>query len=115
MRGPDHAWMLAVRKWSREEERRMPMMACVGCGSFLKIKKNGVSVEELMPDGGGGWQPYKLWSADLYGCERCGVEVVAGFGHGPVAEHFQDCYQRMMTAVPPIVRVNDCPGTFKGK
>ena len=21
MRGPDHAWMLAVRKWSREEER----------------------------------------------------------------------------------------------
>ena len=21
MRGPDHAWMLAVRKWSKEEER----------------------------------------------------------------------------------------------
>ena len=91
----------------------MPMMACVGCGYFLKIKKNGVSIEELMPDGAGNWQGYKLWSADLYGCERCGAEIVAGFGSGPMAEHFQDRYRRMIDSNPPIVRVNDCPGTFK--
>ena len=43
-------------------------LVCVGCQRFLKIKKNDVSVEEGMPDGVGGWQPYKLWSADLYEC-----------------------------------------------
>ena len=92
----------------------MPMMVCVKCGSFLKIKKNGVSIEELMPSHiPGEWQPYKLWMADLYGCERCGAEVAAGFGQQPFAEHYQDAYAKALAGFPPLVQVDDCPGSFR--
>lgn len=93
----------------------MPMMVCVGCGSFFKIKKNDVSVEELMPLKDGNWSSYKLWMADLYGCERCGVEVIAGFGHGPAAEHFQSGYAEIVQQLRPLVRVDDCSGAFREK
>jgi hypothetical protein len=59
-----------------------------GCGRFLRVKKNSVTVEELTEDG----QPYKLWDADLWECPECGVEIIAGFGQGPIAEHYQEQY-----------------------
>ena len=74
------------------------MLVCPTCGRFYKTKKVGVTVEEGMPlgrrDADGsypeGWQGYKLWSADLFECEGCGAQVVAGLvgrdgldpGHG---------------------------------
>ena len=33
--------------------------------------------------------PYKLWSADLWGCRGCNAEVILGFPSNPVREHFQ--------------------------
>jgi hypothetical protein len=60
-----------------------------GCGRFMRPKKNSVTVEELMEDG----RPYKLWDADLWACPECGVEIIAGFGQGPIAEHYQPDYQ----------------------
>ena len=79
------------------------MMVCVLDGSFLKIKTNGVTVEELMPNGKR-WAPYKLWQADLYICERCGYEVVAGFGQRPIAEHYQADYPQLVERHQPFVR-----------
>lgn len=90
----------------------MPQLVCVGCHSFLKIKKNGVAVEELMPNHAEAWVPYKLWLADLYGCERCGIEVIAGFGAAPVAEHYMKDYAALVESWHPLVRVDDCMGIY---
>lgn len=59
-----------------------------GCGRFMRVKKNSVTVEEQLEDG----SPYKLWDADLFECVECGVEIIAGFARQPFAEHFQPTY-----------------------
>ena len=78
----------------------MPTSSSVlcGCGRFMRVKKNGVTVEELLEDGG----PYKLWDADLWECEECGVEVIAGFGRSPLAEHYQPTYREQRERLKPI-------------
>jgi F0F1-type ATP synthase beta subunit len=60
-----------------------------GCGRIMRVKRNSVTVEELFEDG----TPYKLWDADLYECVECGVEIITGFGKGPIAEHYQPTYE----------------------
>jgi hypothetical protein len=69
-----------------------------GCGRFMRVKKNSVTVEELMED----QRPYKLWDADLWECPECGVEVIAGFGQGPIAEHYQPTYAVQRERLAPI-------------
>jgi hypothetical protein len=90
----------------------MPRMVCGQCRRFLKPKKNGVWIEEGMPvtqrDGSSSWGPYKLWQADLWACRECGVEIVAGFGQSPVAEHYQTDYTAWVERHPPLFRVDDC-------
>ena len=62
-----------------------------GCGRFMRVKRNSVTVEELLETGA----PYKLWDADLWECVECGVAVIAGFGRAPLAEHYQESYARL--------------------
>jgi hypothetical protein len=64
----------------------------------MRVKKNGVTVEELLEDGA----PYKLWSADLLECQDCGVEVIAGFAIRPLAEHYQPTYRDVREKREPI-------------
>ena len=59
-----------------------------GCGTFMRPKKNSVTVEELFEDGSG----YKLWDADLFSCSNCAAQVIVGFGSGPIAEHYEPTY-----------------------
>ena len=90
------------------------MLACRPCGTFYKILRSGVSVEEGMPNGSGGWQPYKLWQADLYKCEGCGAEVIAGFGRQPISEHYMSDYARLRAQVErDLTVVNDCTGQYR--
>lgn len=69
-----------------------------GCGRFMRVKRNSVTVEELLEDG----SPYKLWNADLFECPECGVEVIAGFGRAPIAEHYQPTYADTRTRLGPV-------------
>jgi len=88
-------------------------LACIPCGKFFRVKKGGVAIEEGMPltgDVHGPWGPYKLWMADLCECPGCGAQVAAGFGHAPVAEHYQPGYRDMAERMKPIARVDDCGG-----
>ena len=71
---------------------------CVACNRFMRIEKNGVTVEELMDDG----SPYKLWDADKYKCPSCGHEVISGFGRQPIAEHYQENYAQTREAYAPV-------------
>jgi hypothetical protein len=79
----------------------MPTMSNVlcGCGRFMHVKKNSVTVEELLEDG----SPYKLWDADLFECIECGVEVITGFGKGPIAEHWQPTYVEQRARASAVV------------
>jgi hypothetical protein len=69
-----------------------------GCGRLMYPKTNSVTVEELLEDG----RPYKLWSADLWACVECGVEVITGFARVPLAEHYQPEYQTIRDRRTPV-------------
>jgi hypothetical protein len=69
-----------------------------GCGRFMRVKQNSVTVEELLEDGG----PYKLWDADLWECVECGTEIITGFGQLPIAEHYQPTYPAQRERLAPI-------------
>ncbi len=72
---------------------------CVKCQRFMRIEKNGVTVEEQTEVG----EPYKLWDADKYRCPACGFEVISGFGRGPIAEHYQPTYEAQKERLGPVV------------
>lgn len=69
-----------------------------GCGRFMTVKKNAVTVEEQLEDG----DPYKLWDADLYECPQCGWQVITGFAQLPLAEHYQDTYEAQRRRLAPV-------------
>jgi hypothetical protein len=69
-----------------------------GCGRFLQVKQNSVTVEELLEDG----SSYKLWDADLWQCPECGVEIIAGFGKAPISEHWRPEYSHTRQRLAPI-------------
>jgi hypothetical protein len=69
-----------------------------GCGRFMTVKQNAVTVEELLEDGG----PYKLWDADLYACADCGHEVITGFARLPLAEQYQSTYETQRRRLAPV-------------
>lgn len=69
-----------------------------GCGRFMRVKQNSVTVEELVETG----EPYKLWDADLYECVECGTEIITGFAQQPFAEHYQADYAARRARFAPI-------------
>jgi hypothetical protein len=61
-------------------------MVCVKCEVEFKVESNGVKVLEMMNHN---QAIYKIWDTDKWRCPVCGVEVCAGFGSMPIAEHFE--------------------------
>jgi len=62
-------------------------LICRKCEREFKPKENGVIVVEMFSQPP---KPYKLWSADLWYCPVCGIEIVAGFAGNPFAESYTD-------------------------
>jgi hypothetical protein len=54
------------------------------------------------------WEPYKLWSGDLWQCMGCGHRLVSGAGFAPIAEHYQEGFDKTVSAFAPQLTVNDC-------
>ena len=93
----------------------MPKPICVQCQTFYRPKKNGIVVLEQMPMKTGAepgtidptaWEPYKIWLADLYECNSCGMELITGFGANPACEHYEPRFAEAMKYVTHTV--NDC-------
>lgn len=65
---------------------------CRQCQCEMRPEKNGVGVLDLTESGG----EYEVWDADLWKCPQCGIEVVGGFGHGPIARQFQEGFTAVL-------------------
>jgi hypothetical protein len=90
---------------------------CVKCQRFYQIKKTGFYFIEGMPivqraqpgtSQPQNWQPYKLWSGDLFECQGCGAQIVVGVGLRPIAEHYQEDFEYEAKALGATFQVNDC-------
>lgn len=98
---------------SSESERTVRGLACVRCAKFFRPKKNGVILEEGRPLNReqSEWGPYKMWRVDLWECPSCGIQVTAGAGSNPTAEHYMtEHYADQRKKHPPLITVNDCGG-----
>ena len=65
---------------------------CVKCEVELYPEKNDIRVLDTMPGG----SPYKIWCADKWKCPICGIEIVTGFGLGPIAEHYEPGFDDLL-------------------
>lgn len=72
----------------------MTKPVCVGCRLLLKLTKIGIYLVEMVED-----RPYRIWSADLCTCPRCGVEIVARFGSRCISEHWMPDFPGWMKVV----------------
>lgn len=54
------------------------------------------------------WTGYKLWMGDLWECQGCGAEVIAGVGRSPIAEHYQPDFAATVERYGATVQINDC-------
>lgn len=90
---------------------------CVDCQRFYRAKKNGFYFVEGMPISGNPkpgvrepekWTGYKLWVGDLWECPDCEAKIIAGCGHVPIAEHFEDGFQEMIEKLHATLLVKDC-------
>jgi len=57
---------------------------CVKCEVEFRMEKAGIYVKEMFRKNK---EVYKLWSADLWECPRCGAQIVFGFGNNPLVHH----------------------------
>jgi len=58
---------------------------CKKCNCEMRPETNGVGILDTVES-----KPYALWDADLWKCPKCGIEVVGGFGSGPVSAHYEN-------------------------
>jgi len=74
----------------------MPKMVCVKDEVEYQIAKTGGYVIEYFnyPP-----RPYKIWMSDAWKCPACGHVIMAGFGNGPISEHFQEDFDEVLDAV----------------
>lgn len=61
---------------------------CVKCEREMNMEKAGVIVKELFQKNS---MIYRIWSADLWKCPVCGVEIIPGHGFAdkPLANHYE--------------------------
>ncbi len=93
---------------------------CVPCQRFFRMKKSGFYFIEGMPVPGvrqaepgtatpEQWQPYKVWTGDLWECQGCRAQIVSGFGREPITEHYKADFQELSERLnAQQLQVNDC-------
>ena len=62
----------------------------VCCEQIMKRVEIGIIAEQLTEK----LEPFKLWSADLFKCTKCGHEIIAGFGTTPIAYCDDEEYEK---------------------
>ena len=78
------------------------MLVCVHCSQQMRPKKNSVEFVETARLSGrtSDQSPYKLWSGDLWECQRCGSQIVfTDSRQTPIAEHYEPGFAKRCAAV----------------
>ena len=65
---------------------------CPKCERELHPEKNGVGVLDMAGD-----SEYEVYDADLWACPSCGMEVIGGFGNGPISAHYEENFQKVIS------------------
>lgn len=68
----------------------IPRAVCVPCKMEMRISRNSVELEMLLPTG----KPYYQIEADEYACPKCGHTALVGFAQEPYIHHFDPEYQK---------------------
>ena len=71
---------------------------CMKCKRELHPEENGVGVLDMADS-----RAYELFDADLWKCPGCGMEVVGGFGHGPLASHFNANFKQIQASYRTLI------------
>jgi hypothetical protein len=80
---------------------------CVSCRISMHPKKNGVAyveTHEFDAKTNIGIErkevkPYKIWEADMWACQKCGVSVLIGFGKTPYAFYYEETFNEVLENV----------------
>lgn len=64
---------------------------CAKCKCEMRPERNGTGVLDMAEFG-----PYAVWDTDLWKCPECGIEVIGGFASGPISQHWQDDFEKMV-------------------
>jgi hypothetical protein len=74
----------------------MPRPVCVKCHKEFRVEKNGVIAQENTgPDG----NPYKIWSADLWECPGCHIQILSGYGLKPLKQYHDEDFEDYQKSV----------------
>ncbi len=68
----------------------IPRAVCVGCGREMKTEKQGMVAQSISTFG-----PYYKIQADKLKCELCGYEILCGWAHDPLTEHFKPGFEKV--------------------
>jgi len=68
---------------------------CVECETEFRMEIAGIYVKEMYRDNK---EVYKIHSADLWRCPKCGKQIVSGFGQKPLAQSFEEERMRELVA-----------------
>ena len=72
----------------------MQRPVCAVCEVELRPEQNDIYVVEVASMG-----PYHIWSADLWKCPGCHVEIVSGFGQKPLMSHFEPGFNTFLETI----------------
>lgn len=91
---------------------------CVPCRRFYRPAKNGTYFVEAKPKVNGAppgleapemWQPYKLWSGDLWACPSCNAEIIVGTGFNNISQDYMPDFEAKIKAFgAAVITINDC-------
>jgi len=96
----------------------MQKPVCLKCACYFRPHRNGVYYVEMKPKAGHnpargrkepeGWEPYKVWQADLWQCPECKSLMICGSGRNPVTVSHMDNFSKWVSDPSVILLVNDC-------
>ena len=90
-----------MEKTKKQVISGMHRPVCVKCNRELHPETNGVGVLDKA-DG----RAYELYDADLWKCPGCGMEVVGGFGSGPISAHYEPDFQTVIKGYKVVIENN---------
>ena len=74
---------------------------CVKCQREFTRVKCGQAVIDMFSSPP---QPYKLWMADRWKCQSCGVEIIVDFGSKEIAAHYEEAFASFLASFRDAVR-----------